>query len=131
MVSGPYGGSVLQEWYESVRMGDVMVVQLQLEGSLAERKGSYGGDIWRSHTVDLSYTRQSWGVGGVCTFNLGSDTIVFGRLYGLGMPNLCMDSQLDGEWEAVWCMVEIRNGLLKSIRSCTENYCSSTYRVNK
>ena len=55
MVSGPYGGSVLQEWYESVRMGDVMVVQLQIEGSLAGRKGSYGADIWRSDTVDLSH----------------------------------------------------------------------------
>ena len=44
VLSAMYGGSVLQEWYERVRMGDVLVVQLQLEGSLAGRKGSYGGD---------------------------------------------------------------------------------------
>ena len=81
--------------------------------------------------MDLSYTGQSWGVRGGCTFNLGSHTVVFGRLYGLGMPNLCMDAQLDGEWEVVWCMVDVRNGLSKSIGSCIENYCSSTYRVNK
>ena len=112
VLSRPYGGSVLQEWYESVRMGDVMVVQLQLEGSLAGRKGSYGADIWRSDTVDLSYTGQSWGVGGGRTFDLGSHTMVLGRLYGIGMLNWwmlnwCMDAELDGEWEVVWCTVDL------------------------
>ena len=96
-------------------MGDVLVVQLQLEGSLAGRKGSYGGVSRRGHTVDLSYTGQSWGMGGGRTFILGSHTVVFRRLYGLGMPNLCMDAKLDGEWEVVRCMGEIRNGLSKSM----------------
>ena len=101
---------MLQEWYERVCMGDVMVVQLQLEGShteVAGRKGSYGGDIWRGHTVDLSYTGQSWGVGGGRTFDLGSHTMVLGRLYGIGMLNWCMDAELDGEWEVVWCTVDL------------------------
>ena len=96
-------------------MGDALVVQLQLEESLAGRNGSYGGVIWRGHIADLSYTGQSSGMGGVRTFNLVIHTVVFGRIYGLGMPNFCMDAELDGEWEVVWCTVEIRNGRSKSI----------------
>ena len=43
VLSRPYGGSVLQEWYEGVHMDNVMVIHLQLEGSHKEvggRKGS-------------------------------------------------------------------------------------------
>ena len=69
----------------------------------------------RGHTMDLSYTEQSWGMGGGCTFNLGSHTVVFERLYSLGMPNLCMDAELDGEWEVVQCTMESRNGWSKSM----------------
>ena len=65
--------------------------------------------------MDLSYIGQSWGVGGGHTFNQGSHTVVFGRLYGLGILNLCMDAELDGEWEVVLCTVEIRNGWSKSV----------------
>ena len=65
--------------------------------------------------MDLSYTGQSWGMGGGRTFNLCSHTVVFGRLCSLGMPNLCMDAELDGEWEVVRCTVEIRNGWSKSM----------------
>ena len=82
-----------------------------MRGSLAGRKGSYGADIWRSDTVDLSYTRQSWGVGGGRTFNLGTQPVAFGRLYGVRILNWFMD----GQWEVVWCTVEIRNGWSKYI----------------
>ena len=63
----------------------------------------------------IYHTGQSWGVGGGRTFNLGSHTVVFGRLYGVGMPNWFMDGKLDGQWEVVRCTVEIRNGWSKSI----------------
>ena len=49
-------------------------------------------------------------MGGGCTFNVGGHRVVLGRLYVVGMPNWCMDVKLDGEWEVVWCVVEIRNG---------------------
>ena len=65
--------------------------------------------------MDLSYTGQSWGVGGGRTINLGGHTVVLGRLYVVGMPNWCMDVKLDGEWEIIRCAVEIINGWSKSI----------------
>ena len=80
-----------------------------MEGRV-HRVGIFGDAIqWIYHT------RQPCGVGLSCTFNQGSHTVVFGRLYGVGMPNWFMDGVLDGQWEVVGCTVEIRNGWSKSI----------------
>ena len=87
---------------------------------------SIGGEpSWKDGVIQWGYLERPYsgsiihmivmGVGGGCTFNPGSHTVVIGRLYCLGMLNLCMDAKLDGEWEVIRCTLEIRNGWSKSI----------------